>query len=108
MAFTRYHNISGSSAITTELIASGSKAKNIKSIVITNTHASADAAVTLFLQTNPADAAPSTFNMLSTVSVPVNTSLLLDNQSMISFDNSKFGLYITVGSTDTVDVLINN
>tara|TARA_R100001015_G_C4593896_1_gene149212 strand:- start:250 stop:573 length:324 start_codon:yes stop_codon:yes gene_type:complete len=107
MAFTRYHNIDGSTAVTTELIKSGSKAKNIKSIVITNNHASADASVTLFLQSNPTDAAPSTFNILSTVSVPVSTSLLLDNESMVSFDNNKFGLYITVGSTDTVDVLIN-
>jgi len=108
MAFTRYHNIAGATAVTTELIKSGSKAKNIKSIVITNNHASAAATVTLFLQSNPTDAAPSTFNMLSTVSIPTNASLLLDNQSMITFDNSKFGLYITVGSTDTIDVLINN
>jgi len=107
MAFTRYHNIVGSSAVTTELISSGSKAKNIKSIMITNTHGTNAATVSLFLQSNPTDAAPSTFNILSTVSIPEDTSLLLDNESLLAFDNSVFGLYVTVGSTDTLDVLIN-
>ena len=107
MAFTSYHNIAGSTGVTTELIKSGSNANSIKSIMITNTHATADATVTLFLQFNPANAAPTTFNILSTVSIPAHVSLLLDDKSLLSFNNSLYGLFITVGSSDTLDVLIN-
>ena len=107
MAYSPYHNIVGSSAITTELIKSGSSANSIKSIMITNTQGSNAATVSLFLQSNPTNAAPKTFNILSTVLIPEDTSLLLDNESLLSFNNSVFGLYITVGSSDTLDVLIN-
>ena len=46
---------------------------------------------------------------MSTVAVPSDTSLLLDNSSVLSFDNSSsgYGLYLTVGSSDTLDVMIN-
>ena len=77
--------------------------------MITNTHATADATVTLFLQDDPVAAAISTFRILSTVAIPSDTSLLLDNESVLSFDNSAtgYGLYLTVGSSDTLDVMIN-
>ena len=107
MAFSPYHNITGSTGVTTELIKSGSNANNIQSIMITNTHSTDAATVTLFLQFNPTGAAPSTFNILSTVLIPVDTSLLLDDKALLSFNNSKYGLFITVGSSDTLDVLIN-
>ena len=107
MAFTPYHNITGSTGVTTELIKPGSNSGALNSITISNTRASNDATVTLFLQSNPANAAPKTFNILSTVLIPENSSLLLDNEYMISFDNSIFGMYITVGSSDTLDVLIS-
>jgi len=108
MAFTPYHKITGSTGVTIELIKPGSGAGSVKSIMITNTHATADATVTLFLQLNPTGTAPTTFNILSTVSIPAHVSLLLDDKSLLSFNNSKYGLYITVGSSDTLDVLINN
>ena len=85
MAFTAYHNITGSSGVDVELIAPGSKVGKIKSIMITNTHATADATVTLFLQDDPVAAAISTFRILSTVAIPSDTSLLLDNESVLSF-----------------------
>tara|TARA_R110002012_G_scaffold76937_1_gene194583 strand:- start:2264 stop:2593 length:330 start_codon:yes stop_codon:yes gene_type:complete len=107
MAFTPYHNITGSTGVTTELIKPGSNSGALNSIVITNTRAGNGATVTLFLQSNPANAAPKTFNILSTVAIPESFSLLLDNEDMISFDNSTYGMYITVGSSDTLDVLIN-
>ena len=109
MAFTAYHNITGSSGVDIELIEPGSKAGNIKSIMITNTHATADATVTLFLQDDPVASAVSTFRILSTVAIPSDTSLLLDNASVLSFDNSAtgYGLYLTVGGSDTLDVMIN-
>jgi hypothetical protein len=106
MAFTRYHNVTGSTGVDVELLAPGSGANDIKSIMITNVHASADATVTLFLyQASSA----STYNIIHTVAIPADTSLLLDDSALLSFTNSAsgYGLYTTVGSSDTVDILIN-
>ena len=109
MAFTPYRNINGSTGVTVELIAPGENAGTIRSIMIANTHATADATVSLFIQDDPTAAAASTFYILSTVAIPSDTSLLLDNSSVLSFDNSSngYGLYLTVGSSDTLDVMIN-
>jgi len=109
MAFTAYHNITGSTGVDVELIAPGEDIGAIRSIMVTNTHATADATVSLFIQNDPTAAAVSTFYILSTVAIPSDTSLLLDNSSVLSFDNSSngYGLYLKVGSSDTLDVLIN-
>ena len=109
MAFTAYHNITGSTGVDIELLTPGDGASNIKSITISNTRASNDATVSLFIQDDPIGAATNTFYMLSTVVIPFNSSLLLDNNDMLSFDNgpSGYGLYMTVGSSDTLDVMIN-
>ena len=109
MAFTAYHNITGSTGINVELIAPGENVGTIRSIMVTNTHATADATVSLFIQDDPTAAAASTFYILSTVAIPSDTSLLLDNSTVLSFDNSSngYGLYLTGGSSDTLDVMIN-
>jgi len=109
MAFTAYHNITGSTGVTVELIAPGENAGTIRSIMVANTHATADATVSLFIQDDPTEAATNTFYIISTVAIPSDTSLLLDNSSVLSFDNSSngYGLYLTVGSSDTLDVMIN-
>ena len=109
MAFTAYHNITGSTGVDIELIAPGKNVGTIKSIVIANTHATADATVTLFIENDPTAAAASIFKILSTVAIPSDTSLILDNSSVLSFDNSTngYGLYVTVGSSDTLDIMIN-
>ena len=110
MAFTAYHNITGSTGVNIELIAPGENSGEINTITIANTHITADATVSLFIQNDPIEAATSTFYMLSTVAIPSDTSLLLDNKNMLSFDNSSavgYGLYLTVGATDTLDVMIN-
>ena len=109
MAFTAYHNITGSTGINVELIAPGSNVGEIQSIMIANIHATADATVSLFIQDEPTAGATNTFYMLSTVAIPSDTSLLLDNKSLLSFNNSStgYGLYLTVGSSDTLDVMIN-
>ena len=109
MAFTAYHSITGSTGVNIELIAPGENSGDINTITIANTHITADATVSLFIQNDPIEAATSTFYMLSTVAIPSDTSLLLDNKNMLSFDNSSavYGLYITVGSSDTLDVMIN-
>ena len=117
MAFTAYHSITYDSGlfhngvaagVNIELIAPGENSGEINSIVIANTHATADATVSLFIQNDPIGAATSTFYMLSTVAIPSDTSLLLDNKDMLSFDNGPngYGLYLTVGATDTLDVMI--
>ena len=108
MAFTPYHNISGSNGVDVEFLRPGDNASNIKSILITNIHATADATVSLFIQDSPTAAAASTFYMLHTVAIPSDTSLLLDNSSMLSFNNSSngYGLYVTVGSSDTINIMI--
>ena len=109
MAFTAYHNITGSTGVDVELIAPGENVGTIKSIMVTNTHATADATVTLFIENDPTAAAASIFKILSTVAIPSDTSLLLDNSSVLSFDNSAsgYGLYVTIGSSDTLDIMIN-
>ena len=109
MAFIAYHNITGSTGVTVELIAPGENAGTIKSIMIANTHATADATVSLFIQDDPTGAATKTFYIISTIAIPSDTSLLLDDSSVLSFDNSSngYGLYLTVGSSDTLDVMIN-
>lgn len=109
MAFAPYHNITGSTGVDVELIAPGENSGAVKSILITNTHATADATVTLFIEDNPVAAVASIFKILSTVAIPSDTALLLDNSEVLSFDNSSggYGLYLTVGSSDTMDVMIN-
>ena len=109
MAFTPYHNVTGSTGVDVELIAPGENVGAIRSIMITNTHATADATVSLFIQDDPTAAAASTFYIISTIAIPSDTSLLLDNNTVLSFDNSSdgYGLYLTVGSSDTLDVMIN-
>ena len=104
MAFTPYHKITGSTGETIQLIAPGDGANNIKSIMITNIHATADATVSLYIFQST-----TSYYILSTVAIPSDTSLLLDDSNTLSFNNSTsgYGLAITVGSSDTVDVLIN-
>ena len=104
---TRLHNITGSTGVTVELISPTEDNGNIKSILLTNVHATADATVTIFIQDDPTSGATSTYNIISTIAIPSDTSLLLDNPSMFTFEDY-YGLYITVGSSDTVDVMINN
>lgn len=107
MAFVPYHNVSGSTGVDVELIAPNSGVGNIRSILITNTHASAAATVTLFLEDDPTAAAASIYKILSLKTIARNDYLLLDNESMINFDNNTYGLYVTVGSSDTLDIMIN-
>ena len=105
MAFTPYHNITGS--LDYELIAVGERITGIKSIMITNTHATADATITLFIYQ---ESSAKTYNIIHTIAVPADSSLLLDNEALLRFDNSLggYGLYVTVGASDTVDITLSN
>ena len=105
---TRYHNVTGSTGVTVELLKPGDSVSGIKSILITNIHAYAVATVTLFVQTTVSSTLEN-YKILNTVSIPAKVSLLLDESSIFNFPNHSkgFGFYITVGSSDTIDVLIN-
>ena len=102
----RFYNVTGSTGVTVELITPIEDNGGIKSILLTNVHASDDATVTLFIQDDPTSGATSTYHLLSTIAIPHEVSLLLDDVSMFMFP-SDYGLYITVGASDTVDVMIN-
>jgi hypothetical protein len=111
MAFTPYHNITGSTGVHAELLALGDTSGDIKSIMLANVHATADATVSLSivkLSDSSAANTSETYYIIHTVAIPADTSLLLDDPNILSFNNSTNGysLFITVGSTDTVDVII--
>jgi len=107
---SKFYNIdpSGDSTqgVTVELIKPSDVNAGIKSILLTNVHATADATVTLFIQNDPTSGATSTYNLIHTVAIPADSSLLLDETSIFKF-GEQYGLYITVGSSDTVDVFIS-
>ena len=109
MAVTKYHNITGSTGVNVELLAPGAGVNNISSIVIANTHASNDATISVYIQDNPSGGSSSTFYLAKTVAVPSDTSIVFEEDNIPFFSNSisGHGLYITVGSSDTVDVLLN-
>tara|TARA_R100000544_G_scaffold26100_1_gene13384 strand:+ start:1411 stop:1734 length:324 start_codon:yes stop_codon:yes gene_type:complete len=106
MAITRFFNITGSTGVTVELLAPFARRNNIQSILLTNVHATADATVTVFIEDQPASGAPNKFNIIHTVAIPADSSLVLDGDD-IPVISDVFGTYITVGASDTVDVLIN-
>ena len=103
---SKFYNITGSTGVTVELISPTEDNGGIKSILLTNVHATADATVTVFIQDDPTSGTTSTYNLIHTIAIPADTSLLLDNPSIFRFDDF-YGLYITVGSSDTIDVIIN-
>ena len=110
MAFTPYHNIVGSTAQDNELVATDDiKRTRIKSLQISNIHASIPATIDLYIFKDSTDTTKSeTYYILNQVLIPSGTSLLLDGD-ILSFDNSTqtgYSMHINVGSSDTVDVLI--
>ena len=110
MAFTPYHNIVGATAQDNELVAINDiPKKGIKGLQISNIHVSAAATIDLYLFKDSTDAAASkTYYFLKATSIPITVSLVLDNPYLLNFDNTSTGysLYINVGSSDTVDVMI--
>jgi hypothetical protein len=103
-----FYNITGSTGVTVELLKPNESVYIAKKIILTNVHASADATVTLFIENDPDDTegqASQTYNIIHTVAIPADSSLLLDEDFLFEIPND-FGLYITVGATDTVDVIL--
>ena len=108
MAFTGYHNVTGSTGVHVELLAPGDNAGDVKSIMLTNIHATADATVSLSIAKLSSSSITSaeTYYILHTIAIPADTSLVLEGADIPTIP-AQFGTYITVGSSDTVDVLIN-
>ena len=100
-----YYYVTGSTGITKELI-SPNKSYNAGSLNISNIHASDDATISLFIQDSPASGSTSTYYFIKSVVLPAKTSLLFNEEKYFNYGDN-FGLYITVGSSDTVDVIIN-
>tara|TARA_R100001443_G_scaffold12849_1_gene22677 strand:+ start:1466 stop:1780 length:315 start_codon:yes stop_codon:yes gene_type:complete len=103
MAFTPYHNINGANGVNIELIKAGDNTRGIKSILIANTR-SGGVSISLFIKNL---ATGDTFGIFRGVNIPQGSSLIVDDKPTLSFDGNKFGLYATVGSSDTMDILIN-
>jgi hypothetical protein len=109
MAFTPYHNILGATARDNELVAVGDiLRKGIKAIQITNIDASAAGTVSLYLYKDSTDTTTDeTIYILHDVEIPYAVSLLLDNPSILGFDNSSYGLHMEVGASDEIDVILS-
>tara|TARA_R100000234_G_scaffold55246_1_gene33138 strand:- start:331 stop:648 length:318 start_codon:yes stop_codon:yes gene_type:complete len=103
---SKFYNITGSTGVTVELISPTDPNVSIKSILLTNVHDTDSATVTLFIQDSAVGIASSTYNLINNIVIPAGSSLLLNDSSIFRFDQ-KYGLYINVGSSDTVDVFIN-
>jgi hypothetical protein len=107
---SKFYNIKGAEVeggqATTELVAPANANVTIKSVLLTNVHVTGDATVTLFIQDDPISGSTSTYNLIHTIAIPADSSLLLDEPSMFRF-SEKYGLYVQVGASDTVDVMIS-
>lgn len=106
MAIKRFFNITGSTGVTVELFAPFAQTSNIKSMILTNIHASSDATVTVFIEDQPESGSFNRFSIIHTLAIPADSSLVLSGTDIPAIPSS-FGAYITVGASDTVDVLIN-
>ena len=96
---TLLHNIT--TTLTQDLLAAGDGINNAKSITISNTEASNDALVDLFLNKKEDN-----FYILKSVLVPNGSTLVLSQEDNISFDNSSGGFSLRIKSTENVDVII--
>ncbi len=73
----------------------------IKSMTIANIH-SGDATIDLYLK----NAAGTIYYIFKSLVLPTGTTLKMDNDE-VSFDNRIYDLYINLGGTTPVDVIIN-
>ena len=105
MAITSYFNITGSTGVTSTLIDSTESVGSIKSISIANIR-DGDATVTVFIQDDPTVGTTSTFKIIEDLVIPKGVTFIIDGPIPLSRGNTGFGLHITVGSSDIVDVLI--
>ena len=92
MAFVPFHSIDSSSDGTEiELIAAGENVSSVKSVLLTNTD-DGDLNVSLYIQDSQTG---NKYYMLYLVLLPQASSLLLDSDDMLAFNNSSTGYYNT-------------
>ena len=103
---SKFYNIDGSTATTVELVSPSGANAIVKSVLLTNTSTSTTATVTLFIQDDPISGTTSTYNLIHKIFIPVSSSLLLDEPSIFRF-GEKYGLYVQVTNTTTIDVIIS-
>ena len=102
---TLHHNIT--STLTKELLSAGDKISNAKSITISNVDDTNDAKVDLFLNKDTEN-----YYILKNVLIPLGSTLVLNQEDNISFNNSTNGFSLRIkvddgGSTAVnVDVII--
>ena len=108
MAFTPNHNIRGATSRNNELIAVNDLVKKrIRGIQITNVDASAAATVDLYLfKESTDDAVSETYYLLKNLSIPFGVTLVLDDDDLLVFNSTVFNLYMFVGASDELDVII--
>ena len=104
----KYFNLTGPGVIggkdTHELIAPGAT-NNVKSITISPS-GSLDSTFSLFLEDNPISGTSRKITMLNSIKVPYGSALILNETSMFNF-GEEFGLYVKVGTSDSIDLIIN-
>jgi hypothetical protein len=102
MAFTPYHNVLGSVDTNPVLIEKSEGPRNLKTITITNVHASADATIDLSIQN--LDTGTDIYYFIKSLVIVPDATVIMD---IPAFWNGLYSLVITVGSTDKVDVILS-
>ena len=108
MALTPYHNILGATTRENELIGVGDIRSNLRSIHLNNLHTSSAATIDLYLYKPSTDTtAEETYYILYNYSLAAKTFLTIDDPGLLSFDNSIYALFVSVGASDTVDIFLS-
>lgn len=104
----KYFNLTGPGIVggkdTYELTAPGA-VNNIKSITIAPA-GSLNVAFTLFIEDDPISGTSRRITMLNNIVIPYKGGLILNDASIFDVGD-EFGLYIKVGTTDSIDLIIN-
>jgi len=99
------YNITGSTGVIVEIVSAG--AKSIKSLMLTNVHATNAATVSVFFENRPVSGDPEIYHIIHDIIIPIGTSLFLDETNILKAPK-EFSVYVQVGASDTVDVIISN
>ena len=105
MAFEPYHNIVGSTAQEVELVGIGDLRSSIKSVHLLNVHSSNAATISLYIY-KPGSKPQELYFLLKDYSLAAKAFLVLDDAFVLNFNNKIYSLFIEVGSSDTVDVIL--
>ena len=93
-----YNKIVNATAV--EIIDINTKTQNLSSMTIANVH-SADATVQVYLQ----NATPTIYYIIKNVVIPVGATLKIEGDEL-DFDSNIFNLYVKLGGSTPVDVIV--